>query len=245
MWTYSLIWIEEERQPEQRGQQHPGLQAEVVAVLDRRLRPVHRQRRAQQDRGVDARDRDRQLVVAEREPVMALGHEADEEVGREEGPEDHDLRDDEEQHPEQLLVHPRAAVGLRRAMVVVVVVMLERDRRADSGGLHQWFLPAAGAARSGSATMCSTSMFEALRTREMRSARIQPERVDRQRRDDDPRHLVELEHVHRRRVRIGVADHAGDEQPLARACDRACCPAERGRPRRRDRRRGPRAARRR
>ena len=45
-------------------------------------------------------------------------HDPDEEVGREEGPEDHDLRDDEKQHPEQLGLDARAAVGRRRAVVV-------------------------------------------------------------------------------------------------------------------------------
>ncbi len=54
-----------------------------------------------------------------RRPGVALG-DADEEVGGEERAEDHHLGDDEEQHPEQLGLDPRAAVGRRGAVVLAV-----------------------------------------------------------------------------------------------------------------------------
>ena len=54
----------QERQAEQERRQHSGLQPEAVAVLDRDERPVDRQRRGQQDRGVDAGDRLGELVPA-------------------------------------------------------------------------------------------------------------------------------------------------------------------------------------
>ena len=83
---------------------------------------------------VDARDELRQLRPLGR-PLGAL-HDPDEEVGREEGPEDHDLGDDEKQHPEVGRVHPRGAVGRRRPVVLVLVVAGRRGRRLPSG-LHR------------------------------------------------------------------------------------------------------------
>jgi hypothetical protein len=80
-------------------------------------------------------------------PAMSLGssvpsagqgcslHDPDEEVGREEGPEDHDLRDDEEQHPEHLGLDPRRPVGRRRAVVDVPVAGRVMPG-GDGGGFH-------------------------------------------------------------------------------------------------------------
>ena len=104
----------------------PGLQAEAVAALDRRLGPVQRERGGHQDRGVDARDGHRQ--VRARAPARVALGDADEEVGGEERPEDHHLGDDEKQHPQQRRVDARAAVGRRRAVVLVVVVAAPRAR---------------------------------------------------------------------------------------------------------------------
>ena len=59
-------------------------------------------------------------MIALGRPVGAA-HDPDEEVGREEGPEDHDLRDDEKQHPEERGLDPRGAVGLGRPVVIVPV----------------------------------------------------------------------------------------------------------------------------
>src|SRR4029079_12952523 len=90
----------------------------------------------------------RQCVPRAR-PLVAR-HDPDEEVGREEGPEDHHLGDDEEQHPEQLGLDARGAVGLRRAVAVLVVdagVAAVGDRR----GFHQ-------AAASSRASTCWTGL---------------------------------------------------------------------------------------
>ena len=97
----------------------PACSPKPVVGLRRLERPVHRQRRGQQDRRVDARDQLRQLRARGR-PLVAV-HDPDEEVGREEGPEDHHLGDDEKQHAEQLRLDARGAVGLGRAVVVLVV----------------------------------------------------------------------------------------------------------------------------
>ena len=91
-------------------------------------------------------------MVAGGRPVGAA-HDPDEEVGREEGPEDHDLRDDEKQHPEERGLDPRGAVGLGRAVMVVVGVV-----RPDRGGSHY----ASALVRD---SMCSTGMLVASRTR--------------------------------------------------------------------------------
>ena len=94
------------------------------------------ERRAEQERRQDARpcrpkrlpclaDSSAQCIVSDEEsriavltPAIAFGssvpcaghgvalHDPDEEVGREEGPEDHHLGDDEKQHPEQLRARP-------------------------------------------------------------------------------------------------------------------------------------------
>src|SRR6185312_14499321 len=96
------------------------------------------------------------------------GHDADEEVRREERPEDHDLGDDEQQHPEQLRLDARGAVGRRWTVVVVLGV-------GDRGGFHD--VPYATASAVSADSTCSTGLLDARRTRSMRSARIHPERV--------------------------------------------------------------------
>ena len=67
------------------------------------------------------------------QPVVV--HDPDEEVGREERSEEHDLRDDEEQHPEQSGRRPaRTRFASRRAVVLVLVPWaIAADR---SGRLH-------------------------------------------------------------------------------------------------------------
>ena len=141
---------EQERGAEQERGQHSGLQAEAVVRLHRLERPVHRERRGHEDGGVHARDRHGKVGVRRR-PIGAA-HDPDEEVGREEGPEDHDLADDEKQHPERPRVDPRRAVGLGRPVVLVVSVV---DRR----GFHQ------ASAATAADSMCSTGLFVALCTR--------------------------------------------------------------------------------
>src|SRR6185436_13166947 len=91
------------------------------------------------------------------------------------GPEDHDLADDEQQHPQVLGVHAGAAVRRRRTVVIVIVVVVD-GRVGEGGGFHLVLDQAAVSAAPRSATTCSISMFDALRTRAMRSWRSQPER---------------------------------------------------------------------
>jgi hypothetical protein len=59
------------------------------------------------------------LEAIEREPLR-LPHDPDEEVGREECSEEHDLGDDEKQHPEELSLDPRRDVRLGRVLDVGV-----------------------------------------------------------------------------------------------------------------------------
>ena len=80
-----------------------------------------------------AGDRDRE-VEALRRPRALVGDDAEEEVRGEERPEQHDLRDDEEQDAERLAVDPRALMGLGRT---VVLVLARRARNRNRSGLHQ------------------------------------------------------------------------------------------------------------
>ena len=118
-----------------------------------------------------------------------LSHDPDEEVGREERSEEHDLGDDEKQHPEELRLDARGDVGGRRAVMFLV--------GGDGGRFHQ---------APSSLTMCSTGFPVDASTRPMRSARSQPERVSGKRRDHDVVRPVELERVLDRRVRVGMDD---------------------------------------
>ena len=96
-------------------------------------RPVHGQRRGQQDRGVDAGDRLRELR-ARGGPLVAVDHDPDEEVGREERSEEHHLGDDEKQHPEDLRLDAGAAVRRGRAVVLVVVSAWAIDAASTGSG---------------------------------------------------------------------------------------------------------------
>ena len=194
----------------------PACRPAPVAHLVRVLGPVQRERGRDQDRRVDARDQLRQLRSLGR-PVGAL-HDPDEEVGREEGPEDHHLGDDEKQHPEQRRVHARGAVGRRRAVVLVLGVT-----GRDGAGLHQ--------ASTGSSedSTCSTGLFVAFRTRSTSLSATQRERSRRQRGDHDVRDVEELDRVHRRVVGIRVADHArGDDPLLLERVEQVAQPVARG-----------------
>src|SRR3954451_5204795 len=157
---------EQERQTQEKRREDPGLQREAVVRLHAVLRPVQRERRRHEDAGVHAGHRHGQLVPVDREPLVAV-HDADEEVGREERAEHHDLADDEKHHPEQLGLDPGALIRRRRAVVVVV-------GRVPVGDARRFHAQASTAAL---ASTCSTGLLVARRTREMRSARSQPERV--------------------------------------------------------------------
>ena len=196
-----------------------------------------RDRGRQQDRRVHARDRDRELVALEREPLVA-GHDPDEEVGREEGPEDHDLGDDEEQHPEQLGLDARGAVRRRRPVV----------RRASCA----WAIEAASMTlltrrpRPRRRTRrARPACWTRARTRSMRSARSQPERVA---------GSVEMTMSSTRKncsafidrgVGVGVADHARRRSGRRRAARSMHLRQARARLAARRRRRRPPGARRR
>ena len=64
------------------------------------------------------------------QPVVV--HDPDEEVGREERSEEHDLGDDEKQHPEELRLDARGEVGRGRPVVLVVGGRVPAATDADS-----------------------------------------------------------------------------------------------------------------
>ena len=108
---------QQERQAHQERQHEPGLQARAVAAADRLQRPVDGEARRDEDRRVDAGDVARKLEALGR-PRVAVD-DADEEVRREERAEEHDLRRDEEQHPEHGGADARALVRDGRAVMVL------------------------------------------------------------------------------------------------------------------------------
>ena len=117
-------------------------------------------------------DEDRPLECASGRPdaVDAVVDDAVEEVDREERAEEHDLRPDEEEHPEQRRGDPRAVVDRRRSRGAPWAVVPRRSR------VTAW--------RSGEITW-STGRPVSLRSRSTRSRRSQPLRSPRERRDDD------------------------------------------------------------
>ena len=155
-------------------------------------RPVHREARRDQDRGVDPRDEDGKV---ERRPAASGGvvDDPDEEVGREERAEQHDLRADEEEHPEHARVDPRAGVRDRRA-----VVLDARARRARSAST-----PAGSVGDSTCSTGSSSSSASA------RRVAAQPARLlAGEGRDDDLVDPLVVDGMQRRGVRVGVRDLA-------------------------------------
>src|SRR5829696_4049918 len=87
-----------------------GDQPRAVVPLDGLERPVHCEARRHEDDRVQKGEVDRKLVRMRR-PLLVRHRDAREEVGREERPEEHDLRGDEEVDAEEPRVDPRAAVG--------------------------------------------------------------------------------------------------------------------------------------
>ena len=139
---------------------------------------------------------------------LGAAHDPDEEVGGEEGPEDHHLGDDEKQHAEQLRLDARGAVGLRRAVAVLVVdagVAAVRDRC----GFHQASAPAGSLDST-----CSTGLPPS-RCELLDEALLDPLRAVRgQGGDDDLGDVEVLQGVERGGVGVGVADHAGGDDVL-------------------------------
>ena len=196
MWTYSLIWMKRNVAPSRNVVRIPALSPKRLPDLS--------------DSCAQCIVNDDESRIAVLTPAISFGssvpsagqcvavHDPDEEVGREEGPEDHDLGDDEKQHPEQLGLDARGAVGLRRPVVVVVVDV----RVGDRGGFHQ-------AAASSLATRCARPACRCLaRCCSTRPSATHCGAVLGQRRDHDLGDVEVLQGVHRRRVGIRVADHA-------------------------------------
>ena len=147
--------------------------------------------------------------VALRRPLGAL-HDPDEEVGREEGPEDHHLGDDEKQHPEQ-----RGSTREERLASGGPWCSCSCWPWRDGGGLHQAGLHRLGARTRCARPACSVAVCDALDQlvgHPLRAALGQ-------RRDHDLGDVEELHGVHRRRVGVGVADHARRPRSPASSSD--------------------------
>ena len=194
---------EEEGRAEQPGQDEAEFEAAAVAAADRLQRVVDREARGDEDRGVDAGDRDREFERFRR-PGRRVDDDPEEEVGGEERPEQHDLGDDEEEDPERLAVDPRALVGLRRPVMLLGVAVPERYRCA----LHQASSPSATAAATASAarptSRCSTGFSVISRTRPIRSSSSQRDCSPAEGRDQDLVDAVVLDRVLHREEGVGA-----------------------------------------
>src|SRR4051812_11611026 len=104
--------------------------------------------------------------VAEQARPRDAVHDADEEVRREEGAEEHDLRPDEEVHAEDGRRDARRVVRLRRMLAVVVQMCF---------GVRDHYTVTVTAAGTSTST-CSTGSFVSACSRSTRLRRIQPER---------------------------------------------------------------------
>src|SRR5215203_3946521 len=166
---------EEEGRTEEPGRDQAQLHAGAVAVADRLEGVMDREARGDEDHGVHPGDRNRQLEGLWR-PARRVDDDPEEEVGGEEGTEQHHLGNDEEQDPQRLAIDAGAGVGLGRAVMVVGVLV------TDSYGcaLHQLASPPATAAATAAAgrptSMCSTDLSVISRTRPIRSSSSHCER---------------------------------------------------------------------
>ena len=186
MWTYSLICTNRNVAPSRNVVRMPACSPKRLPLLA--------------DSSAQCTVIDEESRIAVLMPAISFGssvpsrgprgalHDPDEEVGREEGPEDHHLGDDEKQHPEELGLDPRGAVGLRRPVVLVVLVAVGAS--GDRAGFHQ------AAASVASARRGSTGLPVALAHALDAACRAHPlELVARQRRDHD---LGDVEVLRRR-----------------------------------------------
>src|SRR5207237_2762750 len=156
---------QQEGQPEQEGEHHPGLEAGPVVALHRLRRPVHGETRGDEDDRVDERDEDGPLVRMRR-PGMDVVDDPVEEVDREEGAEEHDLRPDEEEDADDRRRDPRAVVDRGRMQVrVAVAVAVGFGGRAHESPASGWL------------TTCSTGSPVSVFSRSIRSRRSQPDRA--------------------------------------------------------------------
>src|SRR3990172_1395379 len=151
-----------EREAHDERQHHAGQEAGALATLDRLQRPVHGEARGHEDRGVDAGHEHRE-VVGLGGPLgrRARVDDSDEEVRGEERAEEHDLRPDEEEHPESPRIDAGALIGLGRSVMLM--------KRLGVGRHALTSTPA-------SATTWSTGRALSPRSRPTRSRRSHPER---------------------------------------------------------------------
>src|SRR5262245_47600344 len=110
---------QQDDEPETDREHEPGLEPRVVPALDRLQRPVDREARGDEHARVDAGDEHRQVELR-RGPVDPVD-DAHEEVRGEERAEEHDLRRDEEEHPERRRVHAGALVRDGRLALILGV----------------------------------------------------------------------------------------------------------------------------
>ena len=127
---YSTTCVSRNARPIRNVSTMPARKALALAALDRLQRPVHREARGHEDRRVDSGHEDRE-VVGLRRPLgrRARIDDANEEVRSEERPEEHDLRADEQEHPERPRIDAGALVRRRRAVMLVVPVQRLGVRR--------------------------------------------------------------------------------------------------------------------
>ena len=99
---YSITCVSRKVRPSRNVSTIPAQRPGAVALLDRRVAQCIVKLERDEDQRVDARDERRTLVAVGRpDPVDAVVDDAVEEVDGEERAEEHDLRRDEEEHPER------------------------------------------------------------------------------------------------------------------------------------------------
>ena len=161
---------------------------------------MHRRARGDEDAGVDEGDVDRQLE-RRRRPRRPVD-DAHEEVRGEERAEEHDLRPDEQEHPERARRDARRVVRRRRAVVVVMLGV----RRARA-------IYAVTASGTSTSTWSTGSFVSAAQPLDEIAAHPAGALAG-ERRDD---HLVDplvLDRLHHGGVRVGMRDLAVDVEPL-------------------------------
>ena len=173
---------------------------------------MHREARGDEDARVHAGDEHRQ-VEARRSATASRVDDADEEVGREERAEEHDLRRDEEEHPEHARVDARALVRDRRPVVV------RRRRRARSSAV------ASSARRLDDDVSTGTPASARAAARRGRGGASRSCSA-RERRDDDLVDALVVEGLHRGRV----ADRGARSGRAPRCPRRAGCRRARAQP---------------
>ena len=166
MWMYSLIWTNRNVRPSRKVDTIPAFSPNRLPLRT--------------DMSAQCRVSDEDSRMAVLTPGHRLGHlgagrrpgvvvdDADEEVRGEERAEDHDLGDDEKQHPERRRLHARGAVRGRRSVVLVLGV--GDRRRLPCAAPRRW-------ARPFRVDHVLDRLARGARTRSIRSERSQPDFV--------------------------------------------------------------------